>query len=735
MAGRPLKGSIEHRDGVWDASVPRRRGEGRRVQASFTTLAAAEKWRTAQVARLNDGLEAEPPDPDTPGYKPSPNRAARRAEQKTAPAAGSLHKPPAGAAGPDFLATAERMCREHYEIGRHGDPNTAEATRSIIRNHLAPLFPGQIPLDAEAAAARVLEWTLAQAGRKLADDDLAERHRLGLTPVLLPERPYARSTVDGWLTVLQRVLRFAASRDPRITNFADGILAQVPVGWVEYRPKMLTFAEAALLASDMHIINQLVLWILRVLGPRISEPYGVLVGDILDEGERMALLFQAQGGRKFAFWGDELGEVIETAHKKGGKNEAAYRLVGVPRQLAQLIRLVIAAFHTDPVTGAIDPTARLIPTIQSAAGGQAGFRNGLQQAALAVDLEIAEDEKLFPHGQRKAVCSDMARNRAIDEFLERRWVGHRAGKDVHAVVYVLDLFHYEDLLPAIRALEDQIDAEVSGSLIIPTTRRPFYGRDADLDRLARADAILTEAGWQLSDIGEDRISVEETAALLGMESLAAVRRLFPAQIPAVKDNMGRWQPRRDDVLAWRDRNDKKVRLPVLADELGLTYHQARSLMLGHLDRPPRKDPYTREFLLTADQAQSLRLERRRIQALHRRAMPVSEACRELNLRHSSVNGLARQDILTYDPETDQSGMRFITRASVEAEKARRGRTAELVVTAAALKRAAGLDDAALQALERAGHLVRVRRRDGFTPRSVRRWMTGFRPSLLDTGLV
>lgn len=748
MAGRPLKNLPKQRGDVWDTSIPIRSGAKIRIQATFDSFQAAVAWKADQIARLEAGLDAEPPTLETPGYRPSRGRAARRAAEKLARAAAEPPVPvksarrlpvastdnPAGLdAAPDFLATAERMCREHYELGRHGNPDTADATRAMIANHLAEIFPGAIPLDAEAGAARVMEWVLAQAGRRLAEDDLPERHRLGLPPIQLAR--YAESTVDSWITALQRVLRFAASRDHRITNFADGMQAQEPVGWVDYRPKMLTYPEASMLAAEMHVINQLVLWLLRVLGPRISEPYGVLVGDVLDGGERMALLFQAQGGKKFAFWGDELGEVIETHHKKGGKNEAAYRLVGVPRQLAQLIRVVIAAFHTDPVTGEIDTAARLIPTIRSATGGQVGFRNGLHQAAVACELEIAEDEKLFPHGQRKALISDMARNRDIDDFLERRWVGHRAGKDVHAVIYVLDLFHYEDLLPAVRALEEQIDAELGGRLMVPTTRRPFYAADADQKRLAHADAVLAEAGWQLADVEEDRISVEEAAALLGMSSLPAVRRLFPAQIAAVKDSKGRWRPRRDDVLAWRDRNDGKIGLPVLAEELELTYHQARALMLGHLPEQPEKDPYTREFLLTDGQANSLRREQRRIRALHKRAMPVSAACAELNLRHSSVNGLARQGRLDYDSETDLSGKQFITIASVEAEKARRGRTVGRYVTAASLKKAAGLDEAGLEALERAGHLVRDRHCDGYTPASVRRWMTGFRPALLDTGLV
>lgn len=749
--GRKLTGSIERRGDVWDASVPRRRGEPGRIQATFDALTAAEAWRAAQITRLESGLDAEPPAPGTPGYRPSPGRAARRAADKVAraavgaaaPAAGERKarpgRPPVagdmdGPDGPDLASWGERMCREHYELGRHGNPDTARATRAIIRSHLAHIFPTGIPADGEAGAVRLNEWVLAQAGRIVDADDFPERHRLGLPAVPLPARPYAESTVNERLVVLRRVLKFIAVRDRRIINFAEGIQAQAPVGWTETRPKLLTYAETALLASDMHVIHQLTLWLLRVLGPRLSEPYGILVGDVIDDGERMALLFQAQGGKRFALWGDEVGEVIETTHKKGGKTAAAFRLVGVPYQLAELIRLVIAAFHTDPVTGAVDQDARLIPAIRSAGGGQEGFRAALAHAGVVTAIEMAADERLLPHGQRKALCSDFA-DAEIGEVLARLWAGHRAGKDVHGAVYVLNRIQYKRLLPAVKALEDMIEAEVGSSLIVPTTRRPVYGAGTDRSRLAHADVVLAEAGWQLSGIDDDRITVEEAAALLGMSSLAAVRRLFPAQIPAVKDAKGRWRPLRDDVCAWRDRNDGKVRLPVLAEDLLITYWQARELTLKLLAKPPVKDPYSREFLLTAEQADRVRAECHRVRALRERAVPVSVACDELNLRHPSVSALANQGRLDWDPETDTSGMRFITKDSLAEERARRGRLTEPVVGAAALSKAAGLNDAALKALLAQGLLVRARRSEGFTRASVRHWITGFRPELLDAGLL
>ena len=167
MAGRPLKNLPKQRGDVWDTSIPVRRGAKTRIQATFDSFPTAVAWKADQIARLEAGLDAEPPTLDTPGYRPSRRRAARRAAERLARAAAERSAPvnrrrrlPAATsgasadpdAGPNFLATAERMCREHYELGRHGNPDTAAATRAIISNHLAEIFPGAIPLDAEAGA-------------------------------------------------------------------------------------------------------------------------------------------------------------------------------------------------------------------------------------------------------------------------------------------------------------------------------------------------------------------------------------------------------------------------------------------------------------------------------------------------------------------------------------------------------------------------------------------------------
>ena len=64
----------------------------------------------------------------------------------------------------------------------------------------------------------------------------------------------------------------------------------------------ITYQETARMARHMHAVHQLALWMLRILGLRISEAYGVLVRDVIRLGDgsgRGLLLVDSQGGRTF----------------------------------------------------------------------------------------------------------------------------------------------------------------------------------------------------------------------------------------------------------------------------------------------------------------------------------------------------------------------------------------------------------------------------------------------------
>lgn len=716
---RPLKGSMVCKGSSWIASVPRIKGSRQRVSSSFpgNQKSQAKAWIATQIERLNAGLEAEP----APPQGRIDSTPAVVAPATTPPVSATRHLATDAFAfgdGPDFKTVADAMVQERYVMLRSGQAARADAVARMIELHLEPAFCGPIPLEPMEGRQRVVDWVVASAGRSLSGSSFAT-----------PTKPVARGTMEERLRVLGLVLDYARLLDPRVVNFAKGIPAQEPVGADRPATRLLGIDETAQLAAEMNVIHQFVLWTLRILGPRISEPYGLLVEDFIDGGDEAALLVRAQGGREFKIWGDQPGEVISTNHLEEGKTDWAFRLVGVPRQLAVLFRLIIAAFHTDPTTGEVDLDARLIPTLRSADGGQAGFRSALKTAGTRSGV-VADGERLIPHDLRKTLCVDFAWDSSLDELLKRRWVGHRAGSDVFALVYTLDRRLLDDLRPAVRSLEAQIDAQVPSGLLVPTTRRPLYDRERNADS-AYTDAVLEEAGWQVRALGAEWISTEEAATILG-GSPTATRRLFPERIAAIKhENL--WMAKRDDVVAYRDRLAGWCSIEDIAERTGRDYHQVHRT-LARLKIAGTADDQTRQLLFTEHQADVVIAEFARVDALHERAVPVAVAAKMLRASQSSIRQWADGGKrLAFDDESDGS-RQYVTRASIDAELARRNISPKQVVTAEELREYAGLETASIKALVSQGHLVRVRT-GTYTIESVRQWATGFRPDLLGTGLL
>jgi hypothetical protein len=118
------------------------------------------------------------------------------------------------------------------------------------------------------------------------------------------------------------------------------------------------------------------------------------------------------------------------------------------------------------------------------------------------------------------------------------------------------------------------------------------------------------------------------------------------------------------VWVLRDRLSDRVLLPDLAEELGVRYHElyqtCRRIGL-ELDRHPT----SRQFEISVEAGQLLREEHARVRALHQRSMKMAEAARRLKLAVSTIGLIAKRGQLEVDPQTDGSGARFVTRASVE----------------------------------------------------------------------
>ena len=98
--------------------------------------------------------------------------------------------------------------------------------------------------------------------------------------------------------MLRRVLAFSRANGlvPPGSDPSEGLVAPAPDPAVARarrpasQPRPLSFPGCARIAAHLHPVHQLVLWLQRVMGFRISEAFGVLVDDVVDLGDSGLLL-------------------------------------------------------------------------------------------------------------------------------------------------------------------------------------------------------------------------------------------------------------------------------------------------------------------------------------------------------------------------------------------------------------------------------------------------------------
>jgi hypothetical protein len=708
--GRPLTGKVDHIGDAWVASVPKRRGQNKRVQCTFRDETAAQQWVAKQLRRLNAGLDAEPAATDG-GVRNRPAVKAR--PQAIVPAAG---------APVPLEPIARRWHAEQYDALHRGDADRTRDVLADLERHILPAFP-VLPVDVETFRAELTDWVRVMAGYDPKDPS---------SPFQTGGRTYSRRTVTGLLWILTQALNYASilghdvPMRGSVPAATAGIRALAKRGVPNRVPRLVPLELTARIAAEMHVIHQTVLWLLRLAGLRIGEAFGLIVANFLDDGEHAYLVVEAQGGGALRFRDDD-ENVRTTRRKKRGKTEADFRVIALPEQLAELIRTVISVFHTS-ADGTVDYGARLVPAIQKEAGGKQGFYSALRAAVRAIgEGSTNVDDYVAPHDLRKNYCSDLAWTPELDALVRRRTVGHRAGTDVFDVVYTLDRHRFSDIRPAAVALEREI-TQSTATLMIATTRRAHCTAYALEDR-ARFDARLRQCEW-LVGAEDGYVTATEAAEHLGMAVTSTRRLLDAGHIPAVRGDTG-WLARLDDVIAFRDRHAGHRTIGDVADEAGVDYHTVYRA-IDRLGITPATDVRTRSRLLSGEDVSALTAELDRLAALHERALPVADAAAALTTGHSTVHKWAAEGRLTYDAESDASGRRFITRASVDAELARRRPARTATITVQELSRLSGLGEAAIGTLIRAGHFVRHgRARDGrLRVDSVKTWATGYRPDLL-----
>ena len=145
--GRPLKGSVRERKGVWYASLPESRGSSKRAEHRFDHEEDARRWLNAAVAAHAAGVGL-----------PSPEsfQLSRRTKATTQ--------------APAFAEVARRWRDMAYENLRRGQPERARRIDDMIRLHVNPWFgprTSSISDLAESGHQLALDFVMHLAGRQM----------------------------------------------------------------------------------------------------------------------------------------------------------------------------------------------------------------------------------------------------------------------------------------------------------------------------------------------------------------------------------------------------------------------------------------------------------------------------------------------------------------------------------------------------------------------------------------
>jgi site-specific recombinase XerC len=197
-------------------------------------------------------------------------------------------------------------------------------------------------------------WLMRIAGRPCADTDQV----VGESACVVQLAGLSQAVIADALWTLRGVLGFARATGivPPSFNPTEGLVAPAPdPATARTKPptcqlRPLTLPECARIASHLHPVQRLALWLQRVMGLRISEAFGVLVDDVVDLGDTGLLHVRGQGGRQFRVREAD-GGIVTVWHTDQVKTAAARRALVVPARMLELLQVAIGAFHTDPDTG------------------------------------------------------------------------------------------------------------------------------------------------------------------------------------------------------------------------------------------------------------------------------------------------------------------------------------------------------------------------------------------------
>ena len=710
---RPLTGSKKQTAKGWEVSLPIHRGSKNRQPYTFRTEAAADRWLAAGRA----AIEAGEPLPTPAVNDVVPGTRKRRSD------------------GTPFRPMGERWADEYYlelgraELDREGTVrahiNRIDAfmkkrglvLETMVRDEVkalqasvtrtspnAPVISVPEGLDPEGLVtmneAVLLPGMASRPTLKRRKDEgvlvavekarTGHRYRIGdlYTEAVLGREgklrrgPRTRGSLsqdvaNDVMWVFEQVCAYARDHGVATPQDRESLkMHRTDKGPAPDR-EPVDLTRCADIAGRLHAVHQLALWLMRLLGLRIGEAYGIRVCDLLDQGPGLhgAVTIRAQGGRQHQTRGPG-GSVVRTDRVERVKNTNSRRVIVVPPTLMDLLRAAVAIFHTD-AEGNVRVDARLIPGLRTRdSGGQSAFRTALAAAARAARVDCTADEETLeevfsctPHDMRRSILSDLDRSKVKDTHIQRL-AGHIPGTAVLHRHYLLDDPKLRPGTDIATLLQREVDAELPNGLVVPTMVRCTTGQQKNLAVDGqRIDVELVERGWLIvptDDVGDPLLSTAEAAKVLDVTAKTARLWMAEGLLPSVhwadRANGVERRSRASDVIKLRDKLRDTVTLKRVADEVQQPYHtvyqfvRAQGLTL---------EPWgARDYLVPAPTHERLRAHYAEQAALHARAMPLSVAASTLDLPAGLVERLVGEGSLVTD-EKAHDGRRMVTRESVE----------------------------------------------------------------------
>jgi integrase len=706
---RPLRGTVTATPtGRYRAELPASRGQKGRIRRTFDTHAQAQAWRDAGIAALRRGEpvpHAHPADP-APRASVEVERADRfltlgRAWQHEYYILLNRADAVREAAVERHIVTIDNWMRQRgLGLADMTRPHVVQLLLDL--SGMTPTTPASAPSPPRSPAPHDPDLLLTRSQATIAfglsrstlqrrcDDgtlsptiDAHGTHRYSAgdlhslaTATAGPGRPATGRKSQGHVKDIRWVFE-------QVAGYAHDLGVPVPQDRASLRnPRVrdsrttratrtvLDFRDVARLAAHLHAVHQTTLWLTAVLGLRISETYGIRVSDAIDEGPGRPGLVRvhAQGGRTFTVRNED-GSRGTAHHVEHGKTEDSARVLVAPPALMDLLRTVIAVFHTDS-DGNVNARARLVPGLSRAdEAGQAAFRHALRAAGEAEQVAVGTDEEepitVAPHQLRGSLITQLTWSEGLSPEGRRRFSGHAAGDDVHARHYIADDPELRPMKAAAAQLEQLIAAQVPDGLTVPTPVRCTTGNQRALAPYAgRIDDGLIEAGWLTpsDDDGEPMLDADQVAALLDIAPVVARRWMkdgrLPSEVSAPRARGAQRKARLCDVEQLRLELHERITITSLAEETGRTYHQVYAAVTAHGANTDT------DAGLSDETAELVRAHFAHLDAIDAAAVTLDVAAEQIGCSVDVIRGLIQRGTLV-DHQRLPNGRRTVTRASVE----------------------------------------------------------------------